>query len=186
MKKLVVPTEPSNNAEKYTDTFPPESATQALLHAKPLCEAMTRAGIYEPIITSLRNAHTAEIEGLLPHWAIAEKLGLYNPPTPKANEFHWTCWEGSEWSTVEDLVQDAIARNPESQFARNLVDTTITNIQRLRRKDYAPSAVPATPETVVPYPQRSEFMARAFDARLTDTIYALRQIIAGHRPPWRR
>ncbi|HZE87157.1 MAG TPA: hypothetical protein VE090_03015 [Methylomirabilota bacterium] len=115
--------------------------TQTLLNARDIAAQLEHLEINPKVIRGLKTAHTAEIEKMLPEWAIAENFGLYNQPTTHWLDLEWTQWATKEeWQKLHDFVDNAAAKAPaNSRFLNDLATSMLTNISKLRKGDLAPT-----------------------------------------------
>jgi|GEM_PF-2653462 len=111
------------------------SASELLVHADAISDALADVGM-EAAAADVRRVRTAETEGMLPHWAVAEEWDLFDPPTTHWLDRQWTQWETSDWDRIDTFLDDAQTYAPEdSRFMYDLAITLDTNIQRLIDND---------------------------------------------------
>ncbi|HEX9153751.1 MAG TPA: hypothetical protein VF809_02945 [Candidatus Saccharimonadales bacterium] len=118
-----------------------QSTAQVLMYAQEIAEGLDNIGTDPTIARDLRNAQTAEIEGMLPEWAMAQHMGLYDAPTTNSLDRGWTqLVEPEEWQVLVDFVEQTSAKAPpHSVFVRTLAATAADNIHRLRTGVLEPS-----------------------------------------------
>lgn len=174
-------------AETYYQT-----TTQTLLHARTIAAELERLGASQKVVADLRRAHEAELEGMLPEWAVAAHWGLYRPPTTYALEYLWTQWATpEEWQGLCDFMDNAAAKAPAgSKFVRGLAATILSGVQNLRNGVFVPTERPPSVSTyddddydfidfdLPDTPERRaerEAYERQYDAMLADVEQRLQQ-----------
>ena len=119
---------------------------ELLRNANDIATQLERLGIDPSLAESLRAAHAAEVEGLLPEWAVANYWGLFQRPTADLFGHEWSQWlEADEWQKFHDYIDAAAVRAPQnSRFMHLLAANTTRNIQDLRDGVFEPIDQPQT------------------------------------------
>lgn len=118
-----------------------EAATQAhnarvtdiLINAGHIVQNLQNLNGDAEIIANLERAQVAEVEGLLPHFAVAWHLNLYESAVGDL-EPQWSTWiEPGEWQTFFDFIESAQAKAPpNSRFMKDIAVTMLRNIAEHR------------------------------------------------------
>lgn len=113
---------------------------ETIMHAPGISEALEHVGASEHTIRALRAAYTADLEGLLPQWAVAQKWGLYRPATRRGTELEWSGWHRDEdWDPLLDYLEVTAGKaRPDSPFLSHLAVTFADNIHNRLMGIYAP------------------------------------------------
>jgi hypothetical protein len=158
---------------------------EVVLHAPAIASELKRLGTDEGIIATLGNARIADAEGMLPYWAVAKELDLYEPPAQNPMNSEWTQWfDPKSWETFHEFIdQVATVAQPGSRFLNSLASTMITNITRFRKGDLV-SSMPEPRSDTEPAPEPSGFPEEtippyplSFNILLNGAERKLRQII---------
>lgn len=150
----ITPRTPDQVAAKVAasdDMLAMDAPAQLLANAERIGDAMTNAGFDPAAIKRLRRAHTAETEGVLPYWAAAQHLGLYESPTAEESGTRWTQRDAADWKRIARFLDNAVTHAPPGSafvydlataFARNLDDLPAGNepIISFARPDITPAA----------------------------------------------
>jgi hypothetical protein len=124
-----------------------QATAQLLIHTQEIADNLDCIDADPTVARDLRNAQTAEVEGMLPAWAMAHHLGVYDPPTTDIQERVWTqLIEPEEWEVLAQFLEQASEETPPgSNFIQTLARAMEENIRRLRTSDLEPSRRPALP-----------------------------------------